>query len=370
MHAKSAAMALGALICGFPATGALADLRYRADQTPGGVRYLIVEGGFEHGDDLSEFRAAVRANDPTIIGFNSPGGNIIKAMELGRLIRVFGLNTLQSRSLECASACSLAFMGGVSRSAEPGSIGVHKSSFSGDTPIASHDAVSAVQAITAEIVTYMVEMGIDPSILQLSLRYDSDDIRYLSKSEMQQYRVTTAGSAPQGQVASAPPAETQAPVEETVSEHRAGRVRHPRGEAPLMAEAQEKAGELGRVANGTPVTIVADAHQWYRVRGSGIDGFMHHSWVMVEGYAARRFDSRYIQVKSYGSLAEARSYVRSSPLPLSIHLSTNGWYAVTLKDAYPGQAARELAKTLKAQGRVPDDAFATYGNTYVREVPR
>ncbi len=48
----------------------------------------------------------------------------------------------------------------------------------------------------------MTEMGIDPSLLQLSLRYEKDDMRYLSKSEMQQYRVTTLGNVP-------PPPETE-----------------------------------------------------------------------------------------------------------------------------------------------------------------
>lgn len=362
--------AVAAATAGLAATAASADLRYRADQTPDGTRFIIVEGGFEYGDDLSAFRAAVRENNPAIIGFNSPGGNIVKAMELGRLIRALGLDTLQARSLECASACSLAFMGGVRRAAEAGSIGVHKSSFSGDTPIASHDAVSAVQAMTAEIVTYMVEMGVDPSILQLSLRYDSDDIRYLSKSEMQQYRVTSGAAVPSVAVAAPEPVEPQARQRDAVSQAHVGRVRHPKGEAPMMAEPDDKASKLGSLANGAPITIVQDANQWYRVRTGGMSGFMHHSWVMVEGYEAKAFDDRYIQIKSYGTLAAAQAYARKSPLPLSVHLSTSGWYAVTLKDTYPGQAARDLVKALKARGEVPDDAVATYGNTYIREVSR
>src|SRR5690606_7022182 len=121
----------------------------------------------------------------------SPGGNIAKAMELGRLIRRLGLTTIQMRAMECTSACSLAFFGGTTREAEPGAIGVHKSSFSGDLPVDAEDAVSAVQQMTAEIVTYMIEMGIDPGLLQVSLQYDSHDIRYLSLSEMQKYRIVT-----------------------------------------------------------------------------------------------------------------------------------------------------------------------------------
>ncbi|MHA6687849.1 hypothetical protein [Mesorhizobium sp. A556] len=69
----------------------------------------------------------------------------------------------------------MAFIGGVIRYADPGAIGVHKSSFSGDLAISTEDAVSVVQQMTAEIITYMVEMGVDPALLQLALQYNSDD---------------------------------------------------------------------------------------------------------------------------------------------------------------------------------------------------
>ncbi|OWK22030.1 hypothetical protein AJ88_14130 [Mesorhizobium amorphae CCBAU 01583] len=138
---------------------------------------------------MSTFEALARSNASVAVTFQSPGGNIQKAMDLGRLIRRLGLTTIQFRAVECSSACSLAFLGGVMRIAEAGSIGVHKSSFSDDIGLNTKDAVSGVQQMTADIITYMIEMGVDPALLQLSLQYDSDDIRYLSKSEMTKYRV-------------------------------------------------------------------------------------------------------------------------------------------------------------------------------------
>ena len=72
-----------------------------------------------------------------------------RPLELGRLIRAFGLDTVQIKQAECASACALAFMGGVRRIAEAGAIGVHKSSFANPDQIGSGDAVAAVQDITA-----------------------------------------------------------------------------------------------------------------------------------------------------------------------------------------------------------------------------
>ncbi len=127
--------------------------------------------------------------------FNSDGGNVHAAMAFGRTIRALGLETVQLRAAECASACALAFVGGARRTAEPGSVGVHQSSFSGDAALNGHEAVAAVQAMTAEIMTYLIEMGVDPKLLQLSLSIPSSDIRYLTAGEMTQFGVTTSSPA-------------------------------------------------------------------------------------------------------------------------------------------------------------------------------
>ena len=84
-------------------------------------------------------------------------------------------------------------MGGVERSAQPGSIGVHQSSFTSATDLPGQEAVAAIQALTAKTITYMSEMGVSSELLQLSLSVSKDDIRFLTGSEMARYKVT--GSA-------------------------------------------------------------------------------------------------------------------------------------------------------------------------------
>ena len=157
-----------------------------------GFRYILVEGDFEADYDIDGFKQTVRSFRPSVISFNSPGGNVSSAMSIGRAIREFGLDTIQLRSLECASACAFAFMGGVTRFAEPGSIGVHQSSLSG-MKLDPDIAVAATQFGTARDLEYLIEMGVDPALLKLSLSYTSEDIRYLSASEMAALRVTTVG---------------------------------------------------------------------------------------------------------------------------------------------------------------------------------
>jgi hypothetical protein len=171
--------------------GARADLAYIRDTTPDGEPFLVVSGIISSSEDFSAFSAAVATSKARAATFNSPGGNIHKALELGRLIRKLDLETFQSRSLQCVSACAFAFLGGVARYAEPGAIGVHKTWFVDSRPKEVDEAVAAVQQITAEIIGYIVEMGADPALLEVVLSYDSNDMRYLSGSEMAQFRVVT-----------------------------------------------------------------------------------------------------------------------------------------------------------------------------------
>ncbi|MDR9808894.1 SH3 domain-containing protein [Rhizobium hidalgonense] len=373
---KKSMISAGFLAAAF-AGPANARLAYEIHSTDAAGSFVVVSGTFEYRDDLSQLRELVAREHPTVVVFNSPGGNVVKAMELGRLIRSLGLSTLQVRQSECASACSLAFMGGVSRVAEPGSIGVHKSSFNDTVALHVADAVSAVQQLTAEVIGYMSEMGVDPGLLQLSLSYDSSDIRYLSGSEMAKYRLTTASQAPVpsakaeprdvGRVA--PPgiqAEADPPLEVPLA--RDGFVRHPKGRAPIKLSAEADAKAIGDVRNGAVVNILEIRGDWYKVSVADVVGFMHYSWVHVSQFEEDAGDRRYVQVRSFNSLSDARDFVKGAPVPLRVHLAANGWFAVTLRDVYAEQEAKEVSKALKDHGLIAKDSMVTIGNTYVRSV--
>lgn len=174
-------------------THAFADISFDRIPMQDGPPVLMIKGEFVLGDDPAKLSREVAATGAKVVSFNSNGGNVVAAIAYGRMIRALGLSTFQLRSSQCASACALAFVGGVIRKAEPGSIGVHQSSFAPETAIDGQTAVAAVQALTAQIMGYLVEMGVDPQLLQLSLSVPSDDMRYLTASEMASYKVTVDG---------------------------------------------------------------------------------------------------------------------------------------------------------------------------------
>ncbi|MBN9242139.1 MAG: hypothetical protein J0I98_05040 [Mesorhizobium sp.] len=189
---------LSAAVCAACTIGvsqAWANLTYTPFTTDQGLHVLVVSGEFTPDDQIQQFAAAVAANSSTVVTFDSGGGTVTTAMALGRMIRLLGLNTMQVRQLECASACSLAFLGGVSRIAAPGSIGVHRTSFAPDSTVGRDEAVASVQELTAEVISYLSEMGVNAELLNFALRYDRSDIRYLSASEMADLKVTTSQMA-------------------------------------------------------------------------------------------------------------------------------------------------------------------------------
>jgi len=202
--------AILSMLLGVAATcGSASALEYRPVEY-NGVRFLIVQGPFLPNEDVSLFSKAIQSSGAGVVTFDSGGGSTHAAMQIGRIIRAFGLYTYQERKMECASACSLAFLGGKVRFAEPGSIGVHRSSFSAGDALNRDDAVSVIQESTANILTYLREMGVDAGLLEFALRYDQSDIRYLSASEMRDLNVTNY--APDQPSNAAPQQNTPAPA--------------------------------------------------------------------------------------------------------------------------------------------------------------
>ncbi|WP_217568671.1 hypothetical protein [Mesorhizobium sp. GbtcB19] len=151
---------------------------------------LVVSGEFDANESLNGFNRAVASSGAKVIIFNSPGGNVGGAIRLGRMIRAAGLDTLQLRQLQCASACSLAFLGGIHRFAEPDSIGIHRAFLKPADGMSTQEAEARVQLGTAAITSYVVEMGADPKLLELAASYGKHDLRYLSANEMAELRVT------------------------------------------------------------------------------------------------------------------------------------------------------------------------------------
>lgn len=350
------------------ASGAIAADLERVDAKDG-TSFMVVVGTLLPTENLDQKLAEKAAERPIAFAtFNSPGGSPYAAMRLGRTIRRLGLNTVQLKAFECASACTLAFVGGANRFAEAGAIGVHKASFSNPDAFGSEDAVSFIQKLTGDIIGYLIEMGVDPGLMQVALSYDANDMRYLSSSEMEKFRVTTnSAMPPQEEVTVAAPAQSVAPPNlETGKPH--GWVRHPSGGIVLKSAPDEKSADSGPAWNTTPVEVIGLDGHWLKVRAGGSEGYAHETWIKVAGYASSTDDRKYVQVFSFPNMEAARAKMRSLPYRTDAYETPNGWVAVTLAGKFSEDDAKAALQARRKDAGFPDDAFRTFGNTYKRKL--
>lgn len=113
--------------------------------------------------------------------------------------------------------------------------------------------------------------------------------------------------------------------------------------------------------------ILDIAGDWYHVAVGGGVGYMHYSWARVNEFEEAG-DGRFVQVRSFKTLAEAEAFIKQSPVPLAAHLAANRWFAVTLRETYGEQEAKNVSNALKTHGLIAKDSTVTFGNTYVRKV--
>ena len=141
-----------------------------------------VAGGYL--EDLDEM--------PDAVALHSPGGRVVAALEIGRLIRDRGLATLMSPDAACLSACTCILAGGVERGVSKSAWeGLHQTYFDQSVVIPVFFAVRSIQNGQAEVMEYLDEMGFDPLIVVPALKTPPEDIYLLVEEELLAFRHAT-----------------------------------------------------------------------------------------------------------------------------------------------------------------------------------
>ena len=137
---------------------------------------------------------------------NSPGGSLIGAIRLGRVIRNLGLNTAIAKTVidgrwyatkngECYSACAYAFLAGVQRLAEAGEYGVHQFYQAAllqnpEGKVFTPIDFSVQQVTTGLLLSYVMEMGASAQLVVEANKTLPTDMNLLSKQQLIDFKVS------------------------------------------------------------------------------------------------------------------------------------------------------------------------------------
>lgn len=166
-----------------------------------GFTQVIIDG-YIHQPTVEAFRQKVTSDGATygIVYFNSAGGDLSAAEELGRLIRAKGYATQIGKLTDdqsrigrgvCESACPIAFVGGKFRliDSDTGQLGVHRFYLAKQGRWAADSAV----LFTAErdLRLYLDEMGINPEFLEVMMKTPADTILPIGKRSSYAWNLAT-----------------------------------------------------------------------------------------------------------------------------------------------------------------------------------
>jgi hypothetical protein len=165
------------------------------------------QGGMILPNDAKRFEKMLGESGPIAeVLFNSRGGSERDGLEIGRIIRQYGLATRIPAGAICASACADAFLGGIARRVEEGGrYGIHMPTIAGN-PEAVQKILSlidkerasgapGVQRIIFEIeklsaqaasrwAAYVLQMGASIRIVDAGTKYLASEMNWLNRQEL------------------------------------------------------------------------------------------------------------------------------------------------------------------------------------------
>ena len=156
-------------------------------------RAIFVNGEIRTGDSDRFERALATA--PAGVGYvalHSPGGRVVEAIRMGRLVREQELETVVTARGACVSACPLVLFGGVERHvSESAWVGMHQAYFDGTSILPMAIAVEEIQSLQSEVIAFTHEMGVDPAVHVFALSTPPNEAYFFVADELEAYNVAT-----------------------------------------------------------------------------------------------------------------------------------------------------------------------------------
>jgi hypothetical protein len=161
------------------AYGAKIDVSHLDD----GSALVLLQGDIELGD-IAEFWAKAAPLSKATIAFRSDGGSLLGGLRIGALIRESGFTTLVPDGARCASACAVAWLGGLHRLMGSGSqVGFHAAYvLKGRRTVESGPGNAVLGA-------YLFQLGLSEDSIVYITQADPGSINWLSMEQAAQHGI-------------------------------------------------------------------------------------------------------------------------------------------------------------------------------------
>ena len=147
---------------------------------------VSLEGDIEL-DDVAQFWSKVAALSKATVAFRSEGGSLLAGIRIGTLIRESGFATLVPDGAWCASACAVAWLGGVHRLLGTGS----KVGFHAAYVLKGHKATESGPG-NAVLGAYLYQLGLSEDAIVYVTQAEPSSMRWLSLEQAAQYGIDVA----------------------------------------------------------------------------------------------------------------------------------------------------------------------------------
>jgi hypothetical protein len=189
------------VVCALAAAPAFgADMFIANDGAGGAPATIRLRGPITRGDDAA-LEAALRlvrqADANTINGvpfitveLDSPGGDVVEALDVGRTIYQNFLMTLVRPGHECVSACVFVLMAGAVHTPADGSnIGLHRPLLVSWSHISAREAHARYDGLMEYLHQYFQQLGVSDAAYAMMMSTDSYGMRYFSPTELDRLRL-------------------------------------------------------------------------------------------------------------------------------------------------------------------------------------
>jgi hypothetical protein len=123
------------------------------------------------------------------VQLDSPGGDVLTAMALGRIIRKFKIRAIVPFDSTCASSCVLVLAGAVVKSPY-GKVGIHRPyAVQGLAGSSIDDIRKRQDVIRSEIRRYLNEVDVSSELIERMLSIPPEEIRFLAEAELKALRL-------------------------------------------------------------------------------------------------------------------------------------------------------------------------------------